>query len=94
MWIINCFSVKWPLKQSTKEGYRIIYLKIVDSDYNKYDFNQQQKLLHNVVDLYLRTVGNCEGFVLLLDASGVTWGHLTKFGIFQSRKLMAYLQVI
>ncbi|KAF2902373.1 hypothetical protein ILUMI_03819 [Ignelater luminosus] len=84
--------VKWPLKQKTSEGYRIMYLKIVDNDYTKYDFNQQQKMFYNVVDLYLRTVANCEGFVLILDASGVTWGHLTKFGIFQSRKLMTYLQ--
>ncbi|KAF2902371.1 hypothetical protein ILUMI_03817 [Ignelater luminosus] len=84
--------VYWPLKQSTKEGYTILYSKLIDTDYTKYDFNQQQKLFYNVVDLYLRTVANCKGLVILLDANGVGWGHLTKFGIFQSRKLMAYIQ--
>ncbi|KAF2902369.1 hypothetical protein ILUMI_03815 [Ignelater luminosus] len=85
-------TVHGPLRQSTKEGYKLMYSKFIDCDSNKYDFNETNKLFFNVMDLYLSKVGNCNGFIIILDSSGVTWGHLVKFGIFQSRKLVTYVQ--
>ncbi|KAF2902368.1 hypothetical protein ILUMI_03814 [Ignelater luminosus] len=84
--------VQYPLKQQTKEGYRVIYAKAVDCIPANFNFEQQLKLFFSIFELWLTKVPDSEGFIVILDALGMTWGHLPKFGISHARKLVAYVQ--
>lgn len=92
-YINNC-RVHYPLRQQTKEGYRIIYAKVIDSTPSNFDFEKQLKIFFCIANLWLREIGDTKGVIVILDALGMTWAHLPKFGINQARKLVAFVQVI
>lgn len=46
-----------------------------------------------VNDLCIMDEGTANGYIIVMDMSGVTFGHLAKLGILTMKKFMLYLQV-
>lgn len=47
-----------------------------------------------MIDYLLVKAGICEGYTMVCDMKGQTWGHMAQVNIFVMRKFMYYIQVI
>lgn len=85
-------AAQMPLKMATKEGYKIVFAKLLDTNPSHYVYNETMKYFGMVVDYWLYTEGTSVGHIILVDMQGVTLGHagrLTPMGI---KKFLYYLQ--
>ena len=83
------FSV---LPKLTPDGYSIIFMKLMDSNPDNYNFAMQLKYFDMVCMQYLHQQGTSKGHLIVLDMKGVVFGHLTKLGPLTMKKFLYYLQ--
>ncbi|KAL6256815.1 hypothetical protein P5V15_011754 [Pogonomyrmex californicus] len=80
------------LEGTTREGYKIIYGRLLDNDPSHFVYNDAMKLLNMVIDLWLYTEGTCEGHVILFDMKNVSFGHVGRLSPMGLKKFLYYLQ--
>ncbi|XP_071570121.1 alpha-tocopherol transfer protein-like [Temnothorax nylanderi] len=80
------------LEGTTKEGYKIIYGRLLDSDPSHFVYNDVMKLQNMVIDLWLYTEGTCEGHIILIDMKNVSFGHVGRLSPMGLKKWLYYLQ--
>lgn len=88
-----CFSLFGLLPQLTPDNYKVIYAKILDLDYNKFNFYDQVKILDMVLMLELRQHGTQKGLVIVFDMNQLPFAFMTKFSLLGMKKFLYYLQV-
>ncbi|KAM0734184.1 Alpha-tocopherol transfer protein-like [Formica fusca] len=80
------------LEGTTKDGYKIIYGRLLDSEPSHFVYNDAMKLLNMVIDLWLYTQGTCNGHVILFDMKNVSFGHVGRLSPMGLKKFLYYLQ--
>ncbi|XP_014483379.1 PREDICTED: alpha-tocopherol transfer protein-like [Dinoponera quadriceps] len=80
------------LEKSTQEGYTIIYIQIIDSDPAQFLHNDAFKLLNMVIDLWLYMKGTCDGHVIVINMSNISFGHVSRLSPMGFKKFFYYLQ--
>ncbi|KAL6428452.1 hypothetical protein ACFW04_008608 [Cataglyphis niger] len=80
------------LEGTTKDGYKIIYGRLLDSEPSHFVYNDTMKLLNMVIDLWLYTQGTCNGHVILFDMKNVSFGHVGRLSPMGLKKFLYYLQ--
>lgn len=77
---------------TTKEGYKVIYGRLLDADPSHFVFNDCMKVLSMVIDLWLYTEGTCLGHIILVDMKNVSFGHVARLSPMSMKKWLYYLQ--
>lgn len=81
------------LPKTTQQGDSVLYAKITDP--NPYKYNQIEQ--HTLFDMYtmssFRENGPADGVIAVLDMEGMTFGHVTRYGIVTTKKFLYYIQV-
>lgn len=80
------------LNQTTKEGYKIIFGKLIDTDPSHYVYNDCMKYFCMVIDLWLYTEGTTNGHIIVFDMEGVVLGHAARLSPLGLKKFLCYLQ--
>ncbi|XP_071639618.1 alpha-tocopherol transfer protein-like [Temnothorax longispinosus] len=80
------------LEGTTKEGYKIFYGRLLDSDPSHVVYNDVLKFLNMVIDLCLYTEGTYEGYIILFDVKNVSFGHVGRLSPMVLKKWLYYLQ--
>ncbi|XP_029667877.1 alpha-tocopherol transfer protein-like [Formica exsecta] len=80
------------LEGTTKDGYKIIYGRLLDSEPSHFVYNDVMKLLNMVIDLWLYTQGTCNGHVILFDMKNISFGHVGRLSPMGLKKFLYYLQ--
>ncbi|XP_071581299.1 alpha-tocopherol transfer protein-like [Temnothorax nylanderi] len=80
------------LEGTTKEGYKIIYGSVLDSDPSHFVYYDVMKFLNMVIDLCLYTEGTCEGHMMLFDVKNLSFGHVGRLSPMGIKKWLYYLQ--
>ncbi|XP_037037520.1 alpha-tocopherol transfer protein-like [Bradysia coprophila] len=81
-----------PLPGLTPDGYKSIFARWMDSDPSKFVFGDALKLFTMVSDMCIMDEGTVNGYMIVMDMSGVTFGHLAKLGISTLKKYMLFVQ--
>jgi len=77
---------------TTREGYKIIYGRLLDSEPSHFVYNDAMKLLNMVIDLWLYTEGTSNGHIILFDMKNVSFGHVGRLSPMSLKKFLYYLQ--
>nr|XP_013101550.1 unnamed protein product [Stomoxys calcitrans] len=85
---VACF----PLETWTPEGYCVLIDKFMDTDPTKYDFIAGLKLVFAMQDMWLQGADLIQGFVIIIDVSGVKFGHIARINLLHLKKLVYFLQ--
>ncbi|KYQ49138.1 Alpha-tocopherol transfer protein-like protein [Trachymyrmex zeteki] len=80
------------LEGTTKEGYKILYGRLLDNEPSHFVYNDVLKLLNMVLDLWLYTGGTCDGHILLIDMKNISFGHVGRLSPMGLKKFLYYLQ--
>jgi len=80
------------LEGSTKDDYKIIFGRLLDSEPSHFVYNDAMKLLNMVIDLWLYTEGTSSGHVILFDMKNVSFGHVGRLSPMALKKFLYYLQ--
>ena len=80
------------MEGTTKEGYKIIYGRLLDDEPSHFVYNDTMKFLNMVIDLWLYIEGTCDGHVLLIDMKNVSLGHVGRLSPMALKKFLYYLQ--
>lgn len=80
------------LNGTTKDGYKILYGCLIDTDPANYVYNDGMKYLNMLIDLWLLTEGTSSGHVILFDLKNVTFGHAGRLSPMGLKKYLYYLQ--
>lgn len=77
---------------STKEGYKLIYSRLINYEPSRFVFTDSMKFFSMVMDLWLYTEGTAEGHVIIIDMEGVTFAHAGRLSPIAIKKYLYYLQ--
>ncbi|KAJ3663847.1 hypothetical protein Zmor_008068 [Zophobas morio] len=69
------------LPKPTPQGYNILLSKLIDVTPEKFDFTKLTRMVDMVAALYLNERGPLDGVVIVYDAKGCTFGHLTRINL-------------
>jgi len=81
-----------PLKQKTREGYIVTYNRLMDTNPSKFNYAECVKYLFMTCEVQNLVNGTSNGQVIIMDASGVSFGHLTHLNIMFLKKICFYIQ--
>ncbi|KAJ8676443.1 hypothetical protein QAD02_012230 [Eretmocerus hayati] len=81
-----------PLEGFTREGYTVIMGRLLDPNPTNYVYNDHLKYLCMCMDLWMYENGTTNGHVILLDMTGVSFGHATRLNATSLKKFLNYLQ--
>lgn len=82
----------FPLPGETKEGYKVIYCQLRNTEPSLYMFADACKFFFMVADLFLLRTGMCAGIVFLGNAMGLALGHVGRINPVLLKKLLYYIQ--
>uniref|UniRef100_A0A182RXD9 CRAL-TRIO domain-containing protein n=1 Tax=Anopheles funestus TaxID=62324 RepID=A0A182RXD9_ANOFN len=80
------------LPGETKEGYKMVYTRLLISDTSEFNHPQILKFMTMCLDLWVKLEGNANGHIMLTDMQGMHLGHMTKLNMGASKKHMFYVQ--
>ncbi|XP_020280810.1 uncharacterized protein LOC109853287 [Pseudomyrmex gracilis] len=80
------------LPKATKEGYKVVYTRLIDYDPTRFVYNDIMKYFAMVVDMWLYTEGTASGHVIIIDMEGVTFSHAGRLSPLGIKKFLYYLQ--
>ncbi|XP_011647507.1 uncharacterized protein LOC105433757 [Pogonomyrmex barbatus] len=80
------------LSMPTKEGYKLVYSRLIDYEPSRFVYNDVMKYFSMVVDLWLYTEGTAEGHIIIIDMAGVTFAHAGRLSPIGIKKYLYYLQ--
>ncbi|XP_017781336.1 PREDICTED: alpha-tocopherol transfer protein-like [Nicrophorus vespilloides] len=81
-----------PLSKLTPEGYGIIYISLINTDPQTYDFDLHVKTLDMICLRWLQEVGCLKGHVLVFDLEGGSLSHLMRVKLRSVKSLIHYVQ--
>uniref|UniRef100_A0A336M8X4 CSON013469 protein n=1 Tax=Culicoides sonorensis TaxID=179676 RepID=A0A336M8X4_CULSO len=81
-----------PLPKLTKEGYKVILVKLHNTDPSKFDLSDTLKLFSFFCDQMLLEQGCMEGHIIVFDMNGVTLSHVARLTIMAIKNYLYYLQ--
>ncbi|XP_014219023.1 alpha-tocopherol transfer protein-like [Copidosoma floridanum] len=85
-------STVMPFERTTKEGYSVIFAKLIDFDPSKYVYNDNMKFFSMSIDLWMYSHGTIKGHIILVDTSNVAFGHAARINPLGLKKFLYYLQ--
>uniref|UniRef100_A0A1B6D0A6 CRAL-TRIO domain-containing protein n=1 Tax=Clastoptera arizonana TaxID=38151 RepID=A0A1B6D0A6_9HEMI len=81
------------LPKTSKNGYTVLFAKLINCEVSQFVLDDAIKLLFMVVDTYLKEYKTkSRGLLFLFDHSGVSLGHLTRVNLSSVRKYFHYIQ--
>ena len=80
------------MKEPTKEGYKVIFCKLLNTDPSKFNYNDFMKFYIMSLDLWMFSEGTTKGHVIVYDITGVSLGHATRINPLGLKKFLFYLQ--
>uniref|UniRef100_A0A182K061 CRAL-TRIO domain-containing protein n=1 Tax=Anopheles christyi TaxID=43041 RepID=A0A182K061_9DIPT len=80
------------LPGETKEGYKMVYTRLLTSDTSEFNHPQILKFITMCLDLWVKIEGNANGHIMLIDMHGMHVGHMTKMNMAAVKKHMFYVQ--
>ncbi|XP_071638276.1 alpha-tocopherol transfer protein-like [Temnothorax longispinosus] len=80
------------LPMTTKEGYKLVYSRLIDYEPSRFVYNDVMKYFSMVVDLWLYTEGTAEGHIIIIDMAGVTFAHAGRLSPMGIKRYLYYLQ--
>ncbi|XP_076289828.1 uncharacterized protein LOC143213657 [Lasioglossum baleicum] len=80
------------LPQLSKQGYKVLYGKLIDPDPSHYSFDDSTKYFFMVSDLVALQAQTVEGYIFIGDASNVSLGHVGRISPMGMKKLVTYVQ--
>ncbi|KAJ3618118.1 hypothetical protein MTP99_006148 [Tenebrio molitor] len=80
------------LPKKTPEGYTIFFVKLVDTNPNKFFLADALKCLDMICLLHLHQEGTSPGHVIIYDMTGAIFSHLARLGPLTIKKFLYYLQ--
>ena len=86
------FRVTTQLKETTKEGFKIIFWKLLDMEPSHFVHSDILKYYCMILDLWLRSEGTILGHVMVVDMQGVILGHVGRLSPMTTKKFLYYLQ--
>lgn len=81
-----------PLKGLSKNGYNIIYSRLIDYEPSHFVHAETEKCYNMMLDIWLRTEGTVKGHVILIDMYGSQMGHVSRMNPSVAKKSLLYLQ--
>ncbi|XP_011699168.1 PREDICTED: alpha-tocopherol transfer protein-like isoform X1 [Wasmannia auropunctata] len=93
-WLQQDFKITtaFPLKATTKDGYKISYGSILDPDSSLYDFNNALRKALMSIDVNILIDGITDGYVMIFDISKLSFGHVTRMSPLALKKFLYYFQ--
>nr|XP_031836054.1 alpha-tocopherol transfer protein-like [Nomia melanderi]XP_031836055.1 alpha-tocopherol transfer protein-like [Nomia melanderi] len=89
--IFNVVSVV-GLPQSSKQGYKILFAKLIDPNPSHYSFEDATKYFFMVCDLVGLKSQTVDGYIFIGDAANVSLGHVGRMSPMGMKKLVTYVQ--
>ncbi|KAK6636494.1 hypothetical protein RUM43_010155 [Polyplax serrata] len=80
------------LPKTTPEGYKVLLTKLTDRDPNKFVHLHAAKAMLLFNDVRISEDGIVPGYVVVNDARGYTWTHLSKMSLHILKVYMKYVQ--
>ena len=80
------------MKGTTKEGYKVFYLKLIDLEPTNLVYNDVIKLYNMILDLLIISQGTYSGYIFLVDTQGLGFGYAARFSPLGIKKYLYYLQ--
>ncbi|CAG4967945.1 unnamed protein product [Parnassius apollo] len=81
-----------PLPVPTVDGYRAMYVRLIDADARNFNFPDTVKTLMMAFDLWQYEEGTWPGFVLIIDMDTTTLGHIAKLDVMSIKQILFFLQ--
>ncbi|XP_053616917.1 alpha-tocopherol transfer protein-like isoform X2 [Plodia interpunctella] len=81
-----------PLAWPTLEGYRVVYLRVLDPDPRCFIFNDCVRTFMMMFDLWQYEEGTWPGFVMMIDMDQTVIGHITRLEVMSIRQVLYFLQ--
>lgn len=81
-----------PLEQKTKEGYIMMFAKFLNPDPSKFDYVECMKYFFMTCEVQNMIIGTSAGQVVILDASGLSLGHIIHINLMIVKKVSYYIQ--
>ncbi|XP_013147062.1 PREDICTED: clavesin-1-like [Papilio polytes] len=81
-----------PLPTPTVQGYRAMYLRLLDPDSRNFNFPVTAKAMMMVFDLWQYQEGTWPGFILMIDMDQSTLGHVAKLDLMSLKQVLYFLQ--
>ncbi|XP_017781428.1 PREDICTED: alpha-tocopherol transfer protein-like [Nicrophorus vespilloides] len=81
-----------PLPKLTKDGYCVMYYRLIDSNPDHFNFNHVIKMFDMAASLALEEFGTVNGHIIIIDLHGYTLTHVMKMGVMSVKKYMFFLQ--
>uniref|UniRef100_A0A1B0GB51 CRAL-TRIO domain-containing protein n=1 Tax=Glossina morsitans morsitans TaxID=37546 RepID=A0A1B0GB51_GLOMM len=88
---INVSSLA-PLPTLTPEGYRVFMSNFRDFDASNFNFPDMLKVHLVFLDIFIRRDGLQKGYVVIIDQTGFTLGHLSRMNVMVLKKAFYYFQ--
>ncbi|KAM0734182.1 Alpha-tocopherol transfer protein-like [Formica fusca] len=80
------------LSMPTKEGYKLVYARLIDYEPSHFVYNDAIKYFCMVMDMWLYTEGTAKGHIIVVDMEGVTLAHAGRLSPIGIKKYLYYLQ--
>ncbi|XP_057340370.1 alpha-tocopherol transfer protein-like [Microplitis mediator] len=81
-----------PLAGETPEGYKIIYGRLINFEPSAYVWNDAIKSMNMTMDLWMYTEGTMKGHIILVELTGLAFGHSTRISPLGCKRFINYLQ--
>ncbi|XP_047033353.1 clavesin-1-like [Helicoverpa zea] len=81
-----------PLVTPTAEGYRVVYLRLLDPEPRNFSLPETVRAFMMVFDLWQHEEGTWPGFVMLIDMDMATLSHVARLDLMVVKKVIYFLQ--
>ncbi|KAI5722924.1 hypothetical protein M8J76_015756 [Diaphorina citri] len=81
------------IPEHTKDGYRIIYAGLHNSDSSLYNLDETMKVFTMMAEAIDGEYGSCPGYIICVDSEKVGFGHLTKINFSILRRLFHFAHI-
>ncbi|XP_052751882.1 clavesin-1-like [Galleria mellonella] len=80
------------LPTPTAEGYRAVYMRVLDPDPRSFIFCDAVRVFMMMVDLWQYEEGTWPGFIMMIDMDQTVIGHLARLDLMTIRQVLYFLQ--
>ncbi|CAH0714067.1 unnamed protein product, partial [Brenthis ino] len=81
-----------PLSMTTKEGYKIFFSHVMNSDLKVFNFGECVKAFLMTLEICQLQEGTWPGLLLVIDFDRVSLGHFAKIDLYNLQQFLYYLQ--
>lgn len=80
------------LEEKTKEGYSMIFSKLIDFEPSHYDIVKETSIGLMLIEEHICTQGLRPGYISIIDTTGISFGHLGQIHLMIVKITLAYVQ--